>query len=389
MRLTGLAPLAMFVAACGLDAVGEQSAAGTQPSNADGGAMADGASPPPGDASASDAATPDAPDVPGRKKAITVDPAKVTGTLSDFPLWIDLVDAQIGARAKDDGADIFFTSDTGAPLAHEVQRWDKTSGRLAAWVRIPQLSNAGPKKIYVRYGDPTGAAAPAPATVFSAGFAAVWHLEDALTAAAVAEATGARPGTAVDLVPAQQVAAKLGGGIAFSGGTDEITFDSPFAGDGPHTISLWVSQGTTLDNDALVVVGNAACGESRWFHGRYNVSTAAVGFYCTDWPNPGVDVVNAGWTLLHWVFEGGVSRIYRDGALAAGPITHVGTIDTKGTGGHIGNAPGGFGLNMGLHGTVDEVRLATVARSAGWIATEFANQSSPSTFYGVGPEELP
>lgn len=44
---------------------------------------------------------------------------------------------------------------------------------------------------------------------------------------------------------------------------------------------------------------------------------------------------------------------------------------------------------MGLHGTVDEVRLATVARSAGWIATEFANQSSPSTFYGVGPEELP
>jgi hypothetical protein len=35
---------------------------------------------------------------------------------------------------------------------------------------------------------------------------------------------------------------------------------------------------------------------------------------------------------------------------------------------------------------LDEVRISSVARSAGWIATEYANQHSPSTFYSVGAD---
>jgi hypothetical protein len=37
-------------------------------------------------------------------------------------------------------------------------------------------------------------------------------------------------------------------------------------------------------------------------------------------------------------------------------------------------------------GTLDEVRVASEVRSADWIATEFANQSAPSTFVIVGAE---
>ena len=32
---------------------------------------------------------------------------------------------------------------------------------------------------------------------------------------------------------------------------------------------------------------------------------------------------------------------------------------------------------------MDELRTSNVVRSPGWIATEFANQSSPKTFYSV------
>jgi hypothetical protein len=60
---------------------------------------------------------------------------------------------------------------------------------------------------------------------------------------------------------------------------------------------------------------------------------------------------------------------------------------TAGTGGFIGNAPAGFGQNMAINAILDEVRIATVARSAGWIATERNNQNAPTTFYAVGPEE--
>ena len=32
---------------------------------------------------------------------------------------------------------------------------------------------------------------------------------------------------------------------------------------------------------------------------------------------------------------------------------------------------------------LDELRLSSVVRSSDWIATEYANQSDPTTFYAV------
>jgi hypothetical protein len=37
-------------------------------------------------------------------------------------------------------------------------------------------------------------------------------------------------------------------------------------------------------------------------------------------------------------------------------------------------------------GLMDEVRFSNTNRSAGWVATEYANQSSPSTFAAWGAE---
>ena len=48
---------------------------------------------------------------------------------------------------------------------------------------------------------------------------------------------------------------------------------------------------------------------------------------------------------------------------------------------------GGNNYAFNLTGTMDEVRIANTSRSAGWIATEYHNQSSPETFYSVGAEQ--
>ena len=39
-------------------------------------------------------------------------------------------------------------------------------------------------------------------------------------------------------------------------------------------------------------------------------------------------------------------------------------------------------------GSIDEVESSDVALSAGWIATEYNNQSSPSTFIGLGGQQV-
>jgi hypothetical protein len=53
----------------------------------------------------------------------------------------------------------------------------------------------------------------------------------------------------------------------------------------------------------------------------------------------------------------------------------------------IGNHDDGVN-NRYWNGMIDEVRLSNVARSADWIATDYANQNAPSTFHTLGAEEV-
>jgi biopolymer transport protein ExbB len=324
------------------------------------------------------------------KKLIMIDQARVMGGQTQFPVWIVLDgDADLKAHATDGGSDIYFVAGDGAKLPHEIQRWSRETGRLEAWVRT-DLNAAAPTVIELRYGDRSSAGAPNSQLVFSSSFAAVWHLDDPLDTPAVADATGGRPGSAGGLGPMDQVAARLGGGFDFDGVDDRVQFGNPFSGGGDHTISAWVYQRTASGCDTIVTLGSPVQSKSRWLHSHYMVGVSA-GFYTNDWntgANPLPVIDNAGWVLLHWVFNGATrqSRIYRDGAPVGGPHTYNGGIATQGPDGNLGYAPAQWGTCW-LNGILDEVRLAPVERSLGWIATEFANQSSPQTFYTVGVEE--
>jgi Concanavalin A-like lectin/glucanases superfamily/Domain of unknown function (DUF2341) len=335
-----------------------------------------------------------------RSKEIRFDNTKVSETLTDFVAWIDLNDTDIAARAQPDGRDIFFTAADGTtPLDHAIQIADRGMHHFAAWVRIPTLSNTAPTSIYVHYGDLGAASAPNPAGVFKASFAAVWHLDDTLPAATIADATGTHAGTPTLTSATTSVPGKLGNGLKFTGKNDQIAFMNPLSGKDPHTISVWVNQDPNLNHTAaIVVVGTAATGQARWLHGHYTNNSLAAGFYALDWvPNPAQVIDGAGWTYLTWVFEGAnnKSRLYKNGVeLPDSPFTPPGNpppqINTTGTTGLIGFAPEpAYGTNNGYEGTIDELRIATVARTAGWVATEYANQSSPATFYTVGAEQTP
>jgi hypothetical protein len=325
---------------------------------------------------------------PGRRKSITIDPARVEGTQTDFPVWVSIVDPAIGARAADNGSDLYFTSDGGAVLAHELQRYVGADGRVEAWVKLPTIADNHPTRFYLNYGDPEMAPPPTQGAVWSNGFHAVRHMY-ATSPASEPDSAGDHDATASGgLNGSNVVTGQLGRGLNFEGASQQLAFTNTLTGNGAHTMSAWVNQRTTGSNDALIVIGNAACNQARWFHTRYNVSTVANGFYCSDWDNPAVDIQGDGWVLVHWVYDGAsLGRLYLNGAMAAGPHTYLTPPATAGTSGFIGNAPAGFGATMGLVATVDEVRIATVARTAGWIATERANQNSPATFYAVGAEE--
>lgn len=328
---------------------------------------------------------------PGRRKKITIDNARVAGTNTDFPVWIDRTDADIAARARADGHDIFFTAADGTTrLDHELQSWSTATQHLQAWVRVPSLGSAAPTVLYVYYGDPSKAPAANAPGVFRSSFAAVWHLDDTLPATAIADATNTHNGTPTLTAATTSVTARLGRGLAWTASNDVVNFTNPLTGNNAHTISVWVNQPSVNHTSAILVVGTASQYHARWFYSHYTASVLAVGYYTDDWTT-GTILDGTGWTLLHWVSEGanGRNHLYANGVEISGSPQILNNVNTTGTLGIIGHAPEPeYGSNMGLEGTIDELRIATVARTHEWIQTEYANQGSPSTFYSVGAEEL-
>lgn len=359
--------------------------AGAQPSDA-------GAQPP-------DAASPTSPDAavdPRYRKQITIHASGVDapggGALEDFPVLFSVMEPEIAARASADGRDIFFTGADGVSrLVHEIEKWDPETGELVAWVKVPALSASTDTVLYIHYGGSEPPPLGSPAEVWSNGFVAVWHLAEDPgpgNPGEIRDSTTGNDGTAhSSMEPEDLVDGRIGDAIDFDGSNDEITFTNPITGATPHTISAWVNQRSTGSDDTLIVLGNGAQNQARWFNSVWNRDEVGVGFYANDWETR-VDIEGAGWKLLHWTFSGSENRLYVDGVLAAGPRTLGSGISTQGSEGRMGNASGAFGTNMNLDGQIDEARIATVVRSPEWILTEHRNQSDPASFYAVGPESV-
>jgi hypothetical protein len=325
------------------------------------------------------------------RKSLTIDKAKVTGNNADFPVWIDLTDADIASRAQADGSDIFFTDSNGAVLDHELVRFNRNTQRVLAWVRVPNLAMAANTVLYVVYGDASRAVAQNAPGVFKSSFGAVWHLDDALNTAAIADATGTHPGTATGLTSASQINGQLGPGVAFDGsGTHSIAFTNMLNGSNAHTISAWVNQVDVNAHSPVVVIGTAMTDRARFMYANYlDQDSVGVGQYSDDWIPSGYDLRGQGWKYEVYTLEGSNKKthLFVDGVEVAGsPHTMNAAANTSSTSGLIGAAPTGF-LAAEMDGSLDEVRIATVARAPGWIATEFANQSAPGSFYAVGSEE--
>lgn len=393
----------LLLAGCSFDPSGLTPGGGV---SADGGAAPDSGAPADGPVAEMDAGVqapdagaqaPDAGESPQRRKQITIRASEVdapgNGALEDFPVLFSVIDEDIRGRASADGSDIYFVASDGASrLEHEIEKWDADTGELVAWVKVPALSASDDTVFFVYYGDPDAADETDPAAVWSSGFAAVWHLAQDPgpgTPGGIRDSAADNHGTTeASMQPGDLVPGRIGDAIDFDGDDDEITFENPITGGTPHTISVWVNQRDTNSQDALVVLGSSALNQARWFHGVWFGGTVATGFYNggEDW-NTGIDIEAQGWTLLHWVYDGTRSRMYRDGELEPGQSTMLSDIDTQGGEGRLGNARSpAFGQDMNLNGQLDEVRIATVVRSAEWIRTEHRNQSDPAAFYTVADE---
>jgi len=346
----------------------------------------------------------------GYARAITIDHRQVANTdQTDFPILISgtfpfLATAANGGRVQNtNGYDIVFTSDTAGQnqLDHEIDSYDPVTGTAAFWVRIPLLSHTTDTPIYMWYGNSAVVASQENKPgVWKNGYAAVWHMDDDAANPTVQESTANdNAGVAAVNTNTRVATGEISGALTFNGSSDSVTVSPGNSlsnlATNPATFSAWIK--TAEATGGIVMARSDSNGSAGWLWGinsddtmRFTlIKSGGNARYTTN-----TAVSNNIWTYAAITYDGSGSVVNGAKSYINGVAVGHSAGDGGGSQTSDANYPFYIGYNIygdsaaqHFNGLLDEVRVSNVARSADWIATEYTNQSSPSTFYAVGPEQ--
>jgi hypothetical protein len=343
-------------------------------------------------------------------KKITVDHTQVVqASNQNFPLLINLqnyddlkTEENGGRMGNDNGWDIVFKTSDCLTLDHEIDYYDGTTGTLVAWVRIPDLTNTEDYEIYMYYGDSNVICSPEnPDDLWDPSiYEAVYHLSDDYNDSTSNNRNGTNDGTTF-------TAGQIGRGALFTPGNgwDHIDLGSWNVNDNDLVIQAWAWPNDFNQGDPRIVskcadwgsgtqqhvfmlsLYNGTNGENRM---RFRLKTG------TDNASGTVELQGSDGTgclpsAQEWYFltssyfdSSDQMKLWRD-STGDNTVWQDGWLRQNSWPVWIGANPyNSSNSNYAWDGILDEVRIISQPLSAGWITTEYRNQSDPGNFYTVG-----
>jgi YD repeat-containing protein len=348
------------------------------------------------------------------ERAIVIDHNRVPNSdQASFPFLFNSIDPALattsngGHVANAKGLDIMFSADPSGQtmLNYEIEKYDPVTGQLIAWIQIPKLSHSTDTGLYMFYGNSSiGASLQNPAGVWDPNFVGIWHVSNGVQLSLADSTSNANNGTNIGAVA---TAGEIDGGMSTAGNT-YATLGAPASlanlAHGNATFSAWINPTTySLDGPVVyansgIIMGKAGFSEGGWSlgvnansqleliiydaEGGYSASTIPIG---GGWTHVDAtvaqDITNPSQSLITLYINGSPSGSYT--------VTFSNPVDDSPSDAYLAsNDFGNFDdqTQGSLNGSEDELRISNTARSPDWIATEFNNQGSPSTFYAVYPE---
>lgn len=300
-------------------------------------------------------------------------PSLIPQDLSQVPV---LIRVETSEHMAADGSDLRFATPAGDLLPHEVELFPPPGGTAAIWVGVPSIVAGADSTFCLFYGAEAPGAAADPGGVWDTGFAGVWHLGETSTGApgefrdSTSRSCNGTGGDAIsETTLPVRVEARIGFGQEFDG---DALID---VGTGSHldldgtaiTLEAWVLV-PALRPDFLTLVGKEG------FTSGYRLLIGPDGevlFQLTDaerHAETGVGVAAPGsWHYIAATYDGAAMRIYVD-ARKLRDKAEIGAIDSN-------EVPLQLGISNGeypLFGTLDEVRVSTVARTTEWLSVQRA-----------------
>ena len=355
-----------------------------------------------------------------RKVSFTVDYADGAG-LADLPVLVRLsADHPAGFAYRDcapDGSDLLFAGADGKPLPFEIDTWDP-AGESLVWVRVPSVAQG---TVFTMYYKGSSDAANDPREVWT-GYTGVWHLNalgadatpfsQGVYANSTAE-TGIDGHLSTDSVPGE--AGRFGKSFRVNDSTGasagnyneggawvvDAGTDSPLDAGGVFTISGWFKHADWNFNwDKMFFKRsdiNNESGETGSFAVRIGAGDGTTKVEAHGSGSNRVRLDNESdrkasmtdnWAYLTVVFNGGTISIYENGELCKTGTYLAAAADNDQPlvfGNNVAIAGGETG-QQAWNGWIDEVRYLKGAKSAQWIAAEYAAMASDA-FLAAGAVE--
>jgi biopolymer transport protein ExbB len=312
-----------------------------------------------------------------KRMRLTVATANWPTGISDFPLAVSLQNDALD-EARDDGFDLVFVDgDDNTMLDHEIEQFDRASGTLVAWVRVPQLTPPDPVVMYLYFGNPAATGSGSATAVWSASnHEGVWHLGEDLSAPPNAALDSSGNGVAVTSDPATAhpttTEGVLGNALDYDGIDDYLQAASAASlemGSDSFTASCWVSvQGFRSIEDTPLYKGGPdpipgyamVLGDAAWIakiqDGNLDNRIVSLGSF------GGFD--GMGWAHLAMVVDrpNNGFRAYVNGV--GSDTNTLGAVDSVQSSERFQI---GRKNNQPFQGQIDEVRISRLVRSDDWI----------------------
>jgi LysM repeat protein len=325
------------------------------------------------------------------RMAITIDHTKVSGpgNLINFGMLFSVSDPNLrtvangGKVGKTDGTDIMFTASDGvSKLDHELDSYSASTGQVNAWVRLASLSATTDTVIYVYYGNVYASDQQNKTGVWDNSYRLVWHLGNGTVLSGADSTNMGNNGVAYG----NAGAGKIGGGAA--GMVEAVSTALP-SGDETRTLECWFKiTGNTGSDQAICGMGINS-GQGTTFSFLYSASGSSIYLDASGATRSLPFTNDSNWHHLAAAYTRGLgvqnAAVYLDGVLTS-TTGQSGTLTTLSpTYVDVHHNPANPQNDM--TGVVDEFRVSNMARSAGWILTEYNNQNSPNTFFSVGGQQ--
>lgn len=322
-------------------------------------------------------------------REIRADNTKVSGAsdLTSFPAYIKdtNIPSAIYSTLQSAGQDLRITSDSAGTteVPFEIVSITPASNLCEIWVKVPTLLTASDTFLYLWSGNANAIAIDANATYGSqnvwTGYKGVHHLQT-LTADSTVNANTLTNNNTVG-----SATTKIGSGADYgTANTNKfMSRASNYAinGGGDYMLSAWVKLRTEIAAGVYMFVEFVTqSGTNRYLtiNYSYNAGTRRIGADASNgiaWYN-----TSLGTTDWHYVqsirTSAGTAYLYVDGVqrntAAIGTVPYAKDYITIGSGEAGANPVSAY---------MDEVRIAQIAPTADWIATEYANQNDPATFW--------